>query len=189
MDSTGTYQHTALYPLNMLYYMLATPIASVGIIRAKVTIIEKLSAFSFYVFPILGIIVSIYMFGISTSAICTMIPIGLNYCVVISNREKKYSITQSGLDIATKIQRGMLPRSEGAFPDRKDFSISASMTPAHTVGGDFYDFFMLDDKHLVILIADVSDKGIPCPCSHISRGNPERPPCIPSRLCRKGDRR
>ena len=48
-----------------------------------------------------------------------------------------------------------------AFPDRKEFDLYASMTPAKEVGGDFYDFFMIDDDHLFVLIADVSDKGIP----------------------------
>ena len=65
------------------------------------------------------------------------------------------------LSVATGIQSHMLPDAKTSFPDRKDFSISASMTPARDVGGDFYDFFLIDDEHLGILIADVSGKGIP----------------------------
>ncbi len=62
------------------------------------------------------------------------------------------------LDVATEIQRGMLPKN---FPDRADFELYATMTPAKEVGGDFYDFYFLDDTHLAITVADVSGKGIP----------------------------
>ena len=62
------------------------------------------------------------------------------------------------LSVATGIQAGMLPNK---FPDRKDFNIYASMKPAKEVGGDFYDFFMIDEDHLGIVMADVSGKGVP----------------------------
>lgn len=65
------------------------------------------------------------------------------------------------LDIATHIQASMLPCIFPAFPDREEFDVFASMTPAKEVGGDFYDFFMVDDTHLAIVMADVSGKGVP----------------------------
>ena len=65
------------------------------------------------------------------------------------------------LELATRIQADMLPGVFPAFPDRKDFDIFASMTPAKEVGGDFYDFFLLDENHLALVIADVSGKGVP----------------------------
>lgn len=66
------------------------------------------------------------------------------------------------LDLAAQIQADMLPRKFPPFPDRKDeFDIYASMTPAKEVGGDFYDFFMIDDDHLALVMADVSGKGVP----------------------------
>ena len=55
----------------------------------------------------------------------------------------------------------MLPTTFPAFPDRKEFDIYASMNPAKEVGGDFYDFFLIDDDHLCLVIADVSGKGVP----------------------------
>ncbi len=67
----------------------------------------------------------------------------------------------SELDVATHIQTSMLPNIFPAFPQRREFDIFASMTPAREVGGDFYDFFMVDEKHLAIVMADVSDKGVP----------------------------
>ena len=65
------------------------------------------------------------------------------------------------LNLATNIQAGMLPNKFPAFPDRKDFDIYASMKPAKEVGGDFYDFFLIDNNKLGIVMADVSGKGIP----------------------------
>ena len=64
------------------------------------------------------------------------------------------------LSLATGIQAGMLPDKFPAFPDRKDFDIYASMKPAKEVGGDFYDFFLIDENRLGIVIADVSGKGV-----------------------------
>ena len=65
------------------------------------------------------------------------------------------------LNVATKIQADMLPGVFPAFPDRHEFDLYASMDPAKEVGGDFYDFFMIDDDHIGLVIADVSGKGVP----------------------------
>lgn len=65
------------------------------------------------------------------------------------------------LSIATQIQKDSLPDIFPAFPDREDFDIYAVMDPAKEVGGDFYNFFFIDDDHLGLIIADVSGKGVP----------------------------
>lgn len=65
------------------------------------------------------------------------------------------------LNVATQIQADMLPRIFPAFPERTEFDIYATMDPAKEVGGDFYDFFLVDDNHLAVVIADVSGKGVP----------------------------
>ncbi|MBQ5390945.1 MAG: PP2C family protein-serine/threonine phosphatase, partial [Spirochaetales bacterium] len=65
------------------------------------------------------------------------------------------------LNIAAAIQQDALPKVFPAFPDRKEFDIYASMDPAKQVGGDFYNYLLIDDDHLALIIADVSDKGIP----------------------------
>ncbi len=65
------------------------------------------------------------------------------------------------LNVATQIQADMLPRIFPAFPDRAEFDIYATMDPAKEVGGDFYDFFLVDHDHLAVVIADVSGKGVP----------------------------
>ena len=65
------------------------------------------------------------------------------------------------LSLATRIQADMLPNIFPAFPERPEFDVFASMDPAKEVGGDFYDFFLVDDDHLCVIIADVSGKGVP----------------------------
>ena len=65
------------------------------------------------------------------------------------------------LTLANRIQAEMLPNIFPAFPERKEFDIYASMDPAKEVGGDFYDFFLLDEDHLGLVMADVSGKGVP----------------------------
>jgi adenylate cyclase len=65
------------------------------------------------------------------------------------------------LDAARRIQAGILPRPELVFPSERRFEIAASMEPAREVGGDLYDFFMLDENRLFFLVGDVSGKGLP----------------------------
>ncbi|HYC02387.1 MAG TPA: SpoIIE family protein phosphatase [Azospirillaceae bacterium] len=65
------------------------------------------------------------------------------------------------LNAARDIQMGILPRNFPAFPDRHEFDLHAIMEPAKQVGGDLYDFFMLDENRLVFLVGDVSGKGVP----------------------------
>ncbi len=65
------------------------------------------------------------------------------------------------LALANRIQADILPNIFPAFPERPDFDIYATMTPAKEVGGDFYDFFLIDNDRLGLVMADVSGKGIP----------------------------
>lgn len=80
------------------------------------------------------------------------------YAVLWSSRAMK---NEAELNIATNIQQSMLPCIFPAFPEREEFDIYASMNPAKEVGGDFYDFFMVDSQHLAVVVADVSGKGVP----------------------------
>lgn len=76
-------------------------------------------------------------------------------------QEKENERIMSELNMAGGIQQSMLPHEFPPYPDRDEFSIYAYMHPAKEVGGDFYDYFLIDDDHLCLVIADVSGKGIP----------------------------
>ncbi len=65
------------------------------------------------------------------------------------------------LDVASQIQRAMVPSGFPPFPGRPEFDVHASMTPARAVGGDFYDYFLIDRDRLGFVIGDVSGKGVP----------------------------
>jgi sigma-B regulation protein RsbU (phosphoserine phosphatase) len=65
------------------------------------------------------------------------------------------------LSVAARIQQSILPRVFPPFPNRKDFELHASMIPAKEVGGDLFDFFLLDEDHLGLVLGDVSGKGVP----------------------------
>ena len=68
---------------------------------------------------------------------------------------------ESELSVARTIQANLLPTTFPAFPDREEFDVFATMAPAKEVGGDFYDFFMVDERHVAVVMADVSGKGVP----------------------------
>jgi len=68
---------------------------------------------------------------------------------------------ENELNIAAQIQKSILPSSFPAYPDRKEFELYAFMQPARYIGGDFYDFFFIDGNTLALVMADVSDKGVP----------------------------
>ena len=99
--------------------------------------------------------------------------VGMSFvCITVAKRTRRLLERQAAdssarqrieteLNVATQIQADMLPRIFPAFPERPEFDIYAGMNPAKEVGGDFYDFFLLDDDHLVLVIADVSGKGVP----------------------------
>ena len=112
-------------------------------------------ALNFYFLPRAGILCVLYLI-----------------CSTLSKRTRSLLVKQAEavgeterisaeLNVANHIQTSMLPNLFPAFPEREEFDIYASMTPAKEVGGDFYDFFMVDDRHLAIVIADVSGKGVP----------------------------
>ena len=112
-------------------------------------------AFEFYFLPRAGILCVLYLI-----------------CGTLSRRTRSLLVKQAEavgeterisaeLNVANHIQTSMLPNLFPAFPEREEFDIYASMTPAKEVGGDFYDFFMVDDRHLAVVIADVSGKGVP----------------------------
>lgn len=78
----------------------------------------------------------------------------------LHNREKLAALRQE-LDFARELQLSSLPQVFPPFPDRNEFQIHASMVPAKEVGGDFYDFFLIDRHHLGFVIGDASGKGVP----------------------------
>lgn len=96
-----------------------------------------------------------------SNTIYTMENTVVNYIDQVTSITAEKERIGAELNVATQIQANMLPSIFPPFPDRKEFDIYATMTPAKEVGGDFYDFFMIDNNHVGIVMADVSGKGVP----------------------------
>ena len=84
-----------------------------------------------------------------------------NYVDEIETITSEKQRIESELDMARRIQLSMMPNLFPPFPERKEFYLHAYVDPAREVGGDFYDYFFIDDDHLCLVIADVSGKGVP----------------------------
>ena len=101
-------------------------------------------------------------FFILTALICRKIAMRGRQMIFDQKAEtEKSERFATELNLASQIQNNALPNIFPVYPDRKEFSLHASMTPAKEVGGDFYDFFMIDENHVGLVMADVSGKGIP----------------------------
>ena len=83
-----------------------------------------------------------------------------NYMENLSKVTAEKERISTELNVARNIQLGCLPSIEPDFSNRKEFDLAVSIKPAKEVGGDFYDFYMLDDNHLAVTVADVSGKGV-----------------------------
>ena len=109
-------------------------------------------------------------FLVVVALVCLLLISGLNYEInhqitkrrqEAKRREAEEERIANELLMASQIQGSALPHNFPPFPNRHEFELYASMNPAREVGGDFYDYFFIDDDHLCLVIADVSDKGIP----------------------------
>ena len=160
VDALGVYRREPYYMCRNWYYVIIIPAIIELLIKSKSSWREKGLVSSFLILPLLAETLSYFKFGMSTKPTASMIAIIVNYIVLVSKRERSIATTQGGLEIAAQIQEGILPKGPERLTGRKNYDIYASMSPAQEVGGDFYDYFMLDDDHLAILVADVSDKGL-----------------------------
>jgi serine phosphatase RsbU (regulator of sigma subunit) len=122
----------------------------------------QMVVFGIYTFaPFIAGVFTVFVYGLSISAGIVVLVLLLMYCMLNISQSTEKAIADRDLKVASAIQENMLPKTFPFLPDRKEFDIYATMTPAKEVGGDFYDFFMIDDDHLGLVIADVSGKGVP----------------------------
>ncbi len=161
IDADGIYQRAAQWDVSQVYLSITMTVVIIAIAFAKASLKDRLVAVSFVAIPLLNQILTSSVFGLSTQYAAMTVSIVLIYGVLFAEREKALSSTEMELGVATKIQSNMLPNTFPFMPDRTEFDLYASMKPAKEVGGDFYDFFMIDDNRLAMVIADVSGKGIP----------------------------
>lgn len=157
----GTYTRVTTFWIHRSYIVLVAVLAIVALILSKESKKTKIVILVFMAIPLITIGAGGFRYGVSVLYSSMMVSLVLIYAFIFSDNEKDLYSTNKELGIATNIQKQMLPSIFPAFPERKEFDIYASMNPAKEVGGDFYDFFLVDDNHLALVMADVSDKGVP----------------------------
>ena len=169
-----TYGIAGITPLFPVLLVLTLPLLFgivFGIITARSSLKDKIIVGTFVGLPLIVFLIGIFTPDISVLEAAMFLSAAIIYLMLISERAKKLAVTQTELKMASDIQGSMLPHVFPPFPEREEFELYAGMDPAREVGGDFYDYFLIDDRHLAVLIADVSDKGVPAALFMMSSKN------------------
>lgn len=163
VDSDGFYHRSPYYMISNIYIYLSMALTLVLVVLARRLLkrYQIIILFLYVLLPLLTGLVAIVSYGITLTNAASIIVLVLMYCIlhVIQNRERV--LAESELATATAIQVNILPSIFPPYPEKTEFDLYASMVPAKEVGGDLYDYFLIDDDHLAIIIADVSGKGVP----------------------------
>ena len=169
-DEGNVYHRGSVYLLSNLF-PLAMLVIDIVLLARHGKKIDRHVRTAFWIYmiaPIIAIVIQSFSYGIQFIIFATVGAAVYMFSVIIRNQNEKYekqqiesSRIETELTMASGIQADMLPNIYPAFPERSEFDIYATMDPAKEVGGDFYDFFLVDDDHLCMLIADVSGKGVP----------------------------
>ena len=160
VDAQGVFHETDGSILAYIYLPIVVVCSTLCILRTKAPRRSKVVIALFYIVPVVYAV----FFATSNDASlpdAPLLTIILMYVVLVTDRTKTLAATATELNMAADIQIHLLPNTFPAYPERSEFDIYATMDPAKEVGGDFYDFFMVDDDHLAMVVADVSGKGVP----------------------------
>ena len=122
---------------------------------------QKVAALTFILFPLIEYAVMGGKFGNAAQYGMVLMSLIIMYCIIFIEKSKMLASTQTDLLIASKIQADALPPTVPDFEDFPQIILRGSMNTAKEVGGDFYDYFPIDENRICFLIADVSGKGTP----------------------------
>lgn len=162
ISDAGVYARNAsTWWICRIYLVLIAIFVIIAVFLSKAPRKTKIIILAFMFLPFTGLLIARFRYGVSLLYTAMMISLVMIYSFLFSDNEKTLYSTNKELGLATNIQKHMLPSIFPAFPGRKEFDVYALMDPAKEVGGDFYDFFLIDDTHLGLVMADVSDKGVP----------------------------
>ena len=161
VTAEGMYEETAIDLIEEVFLVVTSVLTAIMILKSHNPASQKAAALTFIILPLIEFVLIGGSFGEASQYGIVLMSLIIMYCVIFNAKSRKLASTETELNMATEIQAGMLPSIFPAFPERPEFEIHASMDPAKEVGGDFYDFFMIDDDHLGMVIADVSGKGVP----------------------------
>ncbi|MDO4182182.1 MAG: SpoIIE family protein phosphatase [Coriobacteriia bacterium] len=158
VDANGTYEHGPLYFLIVLYALIIFVAIVVLAVKANASLKRKVSLIAYFAVPSFLAIATYSAETLSIVYSSLTISLLVIFCGIFADRGRESHQAEADMQFAATIQDSALSKR---FPQDPRFSLFASMHPARDVGGDFYDFFMVDDDTLAVVMADVSGKGTP----------------------------
>ena len=161
-DRGNVYHRSPAYMLSNLAHLFMLGIDVFLLIRWRNNFSPRIrhAFWAYIIAPIAAIAIQAFFQDVQLIILATVAAAVYMSMVIMQDQREKYE-QEHELSMATDIQASQLPRLFPAFPNRPEFDVFASMTPAKEVGGDFYDFFLIDDDHIGLVMADVSGKGVP----------------------------
>lgn len=165
-DEFNNYHREKLYIICYLFPIVSTVLQYITVLKDIKNTSKRIliPLIIYFILPILAAILQLFFSGISIANIMIGGSVIVLYLVNIYDANsmlEETKKTEADLKLGNEIQMNECPNVFPAFPDRKEFDLFASLNPAKQVGGDFYDYFLIDDNHLAIVIADVTGKGVP----------------------------
>ena len=161
LDDAGMYQSTAFSLAEDIYLAATSVLTAILIIMSHNPRNQKAAALTFILFPLVEYALMEGQFGNASQYGMVLMSLIIMYCVIFIDKSKTLASTQTDLRIASKIQADALPPAAPNFEDFPELILRGSMNTAKEVGGDFYDYFPIDENRICFLIADVSGKGTP----------------------------
>lgn len=163
VDEQGFYHRTNLFFISNIY-VYSTLLVTLCVAlkeRKRMQSFQLMAIVMYVISPLIVMIMTVGIYGLSITFGYIMIIMLLMYCVINVTQGREKAVADRDLSTAAAIQARMLPNIFPPFPDREEFDIYAYMDTAKEVGGDFYDFFLIDEDHLALVMADVAGKGVP----------------------------
>ena len=161
VTAEGVYQDTSVYLLEEIFLAVTAVLTTVMVLMSHNPFNQKAAALTFIFLPLIEYAILDGSFGEASQYGIILMSLIIMYCVISNVKSRKLEVAQTDLRIAAKIQTDALPPAAPEFPDHPGLELRCSMHTAKEVGGDFYDYFPLDENRVCFLIADVSGKGTP----------------------------
>ena len=161
IDEQGMYQATDFLIIEDIYLIVTSIITAILILRCKRPVNQKVAGLTFIFLPLINYITLGGTFGNASQYGMILVALIIMYCIIFNEKSSKLAAAESELNMAAHIQIDALPPVAPEFPDHPNVSLRASMHTSREVGGDFFDYFAIDENRICFLIADVSGKGVP----------------------------
>ena len=164
IDGNGHFVRGKLFYLSVIYLLVTIAFSTILMVRnrKRMKTGQMLSLGTYMSGPLFIVLIMTRLnIELSIGFAVMMLNMLVIYCTFNIEEARSRILAEKDILMAANIQQSVLPRVFPPFPERKEFALHAGMYPAKTVGGDFYDFFLIDDDHLCMIIGDVSGKGVP----------------------------